>query len=59
MTLLYMTLEAAAGKELPQAPWIQYDKAARILILAPTAQIKDYEELKRAYKVEAAALRAA
>ncbi|MDP2913206.1 MAG: radical SAM protein [Candidatus Omnitrophota bacterium] len=58
-TLLYMTLEAAAGKEPPNAPWIQYDSVKRILILVPSAEPKDYEDLKNAYKAEAAALQSA
>ena len=54
--LLYMTLEIAAGKEPPKAPWIQYDSAARILFLVPSADLKDYEELKTAIRGEILAL---
>lgn len=59
-SLLYMTLELAAGKEPPQSPIIvSYDKKLRILILLPKADPIDYEMLKNNYAAEKAALQAA
>jgi len=58
-SLLYMTLEVAAGKEPPEAPWIHYDRARRILILVPSAKPMDYQALQDTYKAELAALAAA
>lgn len=59
-SLLYMTLELAAGKEPPQSPMIvSYDKKMRILILLPKADPIDYETLKNNYAAEKAALHAA
>ncbi|OGW76822.1 MAG: hypothetical protein A3C51_04630 [Omnitrophica bacterium RIFCSPHIGHO2_02_FULL_46_20] len=59
-SLLYMTLELAAGKEPPQSPIIvSYDKKLRILILLPKADPIDYEALKSNYASEKAALQAA
>ena len=57
--LLYMALEAAAGKEPPHAPWIHYDGTKRTLILLPKADLVDYEELVDTYKAEKTALAAA
>lgn len=59
-SLLYMTLELAAGKEPPQSPIIvSYDKKLRILILLPKADPIDYEMLKNNYAAEKTALAAA
>ncbi len=59
-SLLYMTLELAAGKEPPQTPIIvSYDKKMRILILLPKADPIDYEALKNNYAAEKFALQAA
>lgn len=58
-TMLYMTLEVAAGKEPPNAPWIQYNNITRILILIPDAEIIPYEKLRDTYKAEVTALQAA
>ena len=59
-SLLYMTLELAAGKESPQSPIIvSYDKKMRVLILLPRADPIDYETLKNNYAAEMAALQAA
>jgi len=59
-SLLYMTLELAAGKEPPQSPIIvSYDKKMRVLILSPRADPIDYETLKNNYAAEMAALQAA
>jgi hypothetical protein len=59
-SLLYMTLELAAGKEPPQSPIIvSYDKKLRILILLPKADPIDYEVLKNTYAAEKVALQAA
>jgi len=55
-TLLYMALEIASGKEPPKASWIQYDSVMRILMLTPSAEIKDYQALKDAIKAEITAL---
>ena len=55
-SLLYMTLEIAAGKEPPKASWIQYDNVTRILLLVPNADVKDYEKLRTAIKGEITAL---
>ena len=59
-SLLYMTLELAAGKEPPQSPIIvSYDKKMRILMLLPKADPIDYEVLKNTYAAEKIALQAA
>jgi Uridine kinase len=59
-SLLYMTLELAAGKEPPQSPIIvSYDKKLRILILLPRADPIDCEVLKNNYTAEKDALSAA
>ena len=59
-SLLYMTLELAAGKEPPQSPIIvSYDKKMRILMLLPKADPIDYEVLKNNYAAEKIALSAA
>ncbi|MDO8535784.1 MAG: hypothetical protein Q7S30_02070, partial [Candidatus Omnitrophota bacterium] len=59
-SLLYLTLQVAAGKEPPREPWINYNSALKILELMPSAEIKDYETgLKEAYKGEVTALQAA
>ena len=59
-SLLYMTLELAAGKEPPQLPIIiSYDKKMRMVIFLPKAELVDYEVLKNTYAAEKTALSAA
>ena len=59
-SLLYITIEVAAGKEPPQSPIVvSYDKKMRILMLLPKADPMDYETLKSNYAAERAALQAA
>ncbi|MDP3790576.1 MAG: radical SAM protein [Candidatus Omnitrophota bacterium] len=59
-SLLYTSLELAAGKEPPQLQIIvSYDKKMRIVIFLPRAEPKDYEILKNTYAAEKTALQAA
>jgi hypothetical protein len=58
--LLHMTLELASGKELMYIPMLYcYDRAKRIVIFMPIAELKDYEALKNTYAAEKTALMAA
>ncbi len=58
--MLYIALELASGKDIPQLPAITfYDKQKRIVIFLPKAEPLEYELLREKYNADLGVLRAA